>query len=270
MIIHTLFQNYQNKKYGSIFYIPLNHSFIDILNSPFLITIVKTSNLYHSIAILLRINPPLKIIFKGSWNRTVFQSRWSIFPLLVEGPRGPFSSPRLTYVSLPPDYEPLQPLVGHPGCVFSLCRRDTIPKSRENASYARGWGESHPRDETTLNNPCDEYFRTSSPAFPKREGGLSFSRIMMFFNPCVRVYFPPVSVWMSNTRRRGDYFARRGSTFLDLLFLERVDEVRWLCACRYVVRSFSLLPISSSFLNLFVHLESFSGELDKVLEKIFF
>lgn len=45
----------------------------------------------------------------------------------MKGPRGPFSSPRLTYVSLPPDYEPLQPLVGHPGCVFSLCRRDTIP-----------------------------------------------------------------------------------------------------------------------------------------------
>lgn len=94
----------------------------------------------------------------------------------VEGPRGPFSSskPRLTYVSLPPDYELFNPWVGHPGCVFSLCVDETGPKSREYASYARGWDEPRPRDETTLNNPAMNIFGPLLPRFQNVKG-LSFA-----------------------------------------------------------------------------------------------
>lgn len=73
------------------------------------------------------------------------------------------------------------------------------------------------------------------------------SRIMMFFNPCRESVFHfsfglDSNVW-AKYGRRGDYFAT--TTFnVDSLFLEWAEEVRWLCICRYVVRFFSLLPIS--------------------------
>lgn len=130
----------------------------------------------------------------------------------VEGPRGPFcsSKPRLTYVSLPPDYEPLQPLGVRPrGCFFSLCVDETGPKSREYASYARGWDEEMKRLWTTP-APTMNIFGPLLPRFQNVTRAF-LSRIMMFFNPCresvfhrFRFRFKCLGQILG---RGGDYFA---------------------------------------------------------------